>query len=289
MDWRDIPSLSALRAFEAMARLGSFSAAARELNVTHAAVAQHVRGLEAEFGEALARRAGSGMELTEEGQRLAAALSQGFGQIAAGVRELRQARGARPLQVTLTPSFAENWLMPRLGGFRVAHPDIPLALIPHQGVSDLVRDGYDLGLRFGRGHWPGVTAQMLVPANFVIVGTPELLEGTDPDDLQALARLPWYVEEGWDETRLWAEAAGLDLEFSDVTSFPVNTMALSAVRSGLGLALQARALVEGDLKAGRLVALHQVAPSELGYYIVTPEGRLPARVKLLIDWLKSVA
>ncbi len=289
MDWRDIPSLSALRAFEAMARLGSFSAAARELNVTHAAVAQHVRALEAEFGESLARRSGAGMELTEEGARLAASLSQGFGQIAAGVRELRQTRGARPLQVTLTPSFAENWLMPRLGGFRAAHPDIPLALIPHQGVSDLVRDGYDLGLRFGRGDWPGVEAQMLVPANFVIVGTPELLEGTDPEDLTALARMPWYVEEGWDETRLWAEAAGLDLSFSDVTSFPVNTMVLSAVRSGLGLALQAGALVEGDLKAGRLVSLHQVAPSELGYYIVTPTGRMPARVKLFTDWLKSVA
>lgn len=289
MDWRDIPSLSALRAFEAMARLGSFSAAARELNVTHAAVAQHVRGLEAEFGETLARRSGSGMELTEEGQRLAAALSQGFGRIAAGVRDLRELRSARPLQVTLTASFAENWLMPRLGGFRAAHPDIALALIPHQGVSDLLRDGYDLGLRFGRGNWPGVTAQMLVPANFVVVGTPELLEDRDPGDLDALARLPWYVEEGWDETRLWAEAAGLNLEFADVTSFPVNTMVLSAVRAGLGLALQARALVEGDLKAGRLVALHQVAPSELGYYIVTPEGRLSARVKSLVAWLNSVA
>ncbi|WP_421702285.1 LysR family transcriptional regulator [Aliiroseovarius sp.] len=289
MDWRDIPSLSALRAFEAMARLGSFSAAARELNVTHAAVAQHVRGLEAEFGESLARRAGSGMELTEEGQRLAAALSQGFGQIAAGVRELRQARGGRPIQVTLTPSFAENWLMPRLGGFRTAHPDLPIALIPHQGVSDLVRDGYDLGLRFGRGDWPGVEAQMLVPANFVVVGRPDILEGVDTDDLSALATLPWYVEEGWDETRLWAEAAGLDLSFSDVTPFPINTMVLSAVRAGLGVAMQAHALVESDLKSGNLVLLHQAAPSELGYYIVTPEGGVSPRVKLLIDWLKSVA
>ncbi len=277
MDWRDIPSLAALRAFEAMARLGSFSAAARELNVTHAAVAQHVRGLEAEFGTGLARRAGSGMELTEEGgHRLASALSQGgFGQIAAGgVRELRQMRGGRPLQVTLTPSFAENWLMPRLGGFRAAHPDIPLALIPHQNVSDLVRDGFDLGgLRFGRGgDWPGgVEAEMLVPANFVVVGRPEVLQGgLNGDDLGALANLPWFIEEGWDETRLWAEEAGLDLSSSDVTSYAINTMVLSAVRAGLGVAMQARALVEADLKAGNLVALHQVAPSELGYYIVTP-------------------
>lgn len=289
MDWRDIPSLAALRAFEAMGRLGSFSAAARELNVTHAAIAQHVRGLEAEFGQQLVFRQGSGMALTDTGLRLSLSLSEGFGVIASGVRDVRDDGENRPLQVTLTPSFAENWLMPRLGKFWAAHPDVPVALIPSQEVTDLRRDGFDLGLRFGRGDWPGVEAQMLAPANFVIVARPDLVKDVVRGDLRALADLPWIVEAGWEEQRLWAKETGLDLSTTDVTEFPINTMVLSGVRAGLGVALQGRALVENDLATGALVALHETPTTGLGYHIVTRPGAMTGRVKTFVTWLKSVA
>ena len=289
MDWRDIPSLAALRAFEAMGRLGGFSAAARELNVTHAAIAQHVRGLESEFGQELVFRQGPGMALTDAGLRLTVALSEGFGVIASGVRDLRDDADSRPLQVTLTPSFAENWLMPRLGKFWAAHPDIPVALVPSQEVIDLRRDGFDLGLRFGAGDWPGTEVQMLAPAHFVIVGTPDLVRGVPRDDLQALASLPWMKEAGWREQELWASEVGLDMSQLDVTEFPINTMVLSAVRAGLGVALQGRALVENDLASGALVALHETHNTDLGYHIVTRPGAMTGRVKTFVSWLKSVA
>ena len=124
IDWRLFPSLTALRAFEAAARLQSFSLAARELNVTHAAVAQQVRGLEDHLGRELLFRAGRGLALSPEGIRLAAALAEGFGAIAKGLAEV-QAATPGALRVTLTAAFAANWLMPRLGRFWKALRGIP--------------------------------------------------------------------------------------------------------------------------------------------------------------------
>ena len=134
MDWRDIPSLPALRAFEAAARAGSFSAAARELNVTHAAIAQHVRAIESQLGTSLLIRSGKKMALTEAGTRLAQELSSGFGQIIAGVREAAFDAAGSPLKVTVTPSFADNWLMPRLCSFWERHPEITLSITPDNNV-----------------------------------------------------------------------------------------------------------------------------------------------------------
>ncbi|MCL4676548.1 MAG: LysR family transcriptional regulator, partial [Pararhodobacter sp.] len=161
MDWRDIPSLASLRAFDALARHGSLSAAARALNVTHAAVSQHLRALEAEFGEPLARRDGQGMQLTEAGDELAAALAEGFARIAGGVTQLRSRNAARPVVVALTPSFAEAWLMPRMGRFWAAHPDIEVRLVPGVALTDLRRDGVDVAIRFGKGAWPELEAEPL--------------------------------------------------------------------------------------------------------------------------------
>ena len=132
MNWRNIPSLAALRAFEVAARTGSYSAAAQELNVTHAAVAQHVRTVEAHLDKALMIRNGRGMAPTEIGAALAATLSAGFGQIIEGVKQATDDIEARPLAVSVTPSFAENWLMPRLTRFWAAHPGFSLSVTQAQ-------------------------------------------------------------------------------------------------------------------------------------------------------------
>ena len=145
-----LPSLSALRAFEAAARHQSLSAAARELNVTHAAIAQHVRQLEAELSEPLLYRAGRGVAPTEAGQQLARQLGEGFALIAEGVDTLRQQTAARPLAVSLTPSFAINWLMPRMGGFWQAHPDVMVSLTPNTALVDLRREGFDMAIPLRR-------------------------------------------------------------------------------------------------------------------------------------------
>jgi LysR family glycine cleavage system transcriptional activator len=161
MDWRDIPSLSALRAFEAAARLGSYSEAARSLNVTHAAIAQHVRSLEAHFGQPLMQREGRAMAVTEAGRRLHRDVAAGFGEIATGVRALIRERADAPISLTTTQSFAENWLMPRMAQFWATHPGVTVSVSVDNRVIDLRRSEHHLGIRFGAGDWPGLTAEKL--------------------------------------------------------------------------------------------------------------------------------
>jgi LysR family glycine cleavage system transcriptional activator len=288
MDWRRIPSLSALRAFEAQARLGGFTAAARELNITQAAVAQHVRRLEDFFSCALVQRQGRSMGLTDKGHRLTTTLTDGFSTIEAGVADLLADTETRPLSVSTTPSFAENWLMPRLGAFWSGHPGIGIALRPEAGLVDLRRDNVDLAIRYGRGNWSGMDCEKLAPADFVVVGVPALLKdraGATPADLSDLR---WLIEPGFAEQYLWAESFGLDLPALQVTEFPTNMLVLSATRTGYGLSVQPRALVEADIAAGRLIAGATFDVSELGYYMLTRPGGPSERLATFMSWLRRV-
>ncbi|MEM7470282.1 MAG: LysR family transcriptional regulator [Pseudomonadota bacterium] len=287
MEWRDIPSLAALRAFDAMARHGGFSKAARELNVTHAAIAQHVRSLEAELAQSLVLREGRGMTLTEAGRILAEALQGGFGEIAQGVEATRAFGQDRPLQIAMTPSFAENWLMPRIGGFWAEHPEIKLALIPGYELVDLSRDGFDLAIRYGRGGWDGVAQEYLVGAGNVIVATPERAKGVAPGDIAALQKQKWLFETVRAEPRVWGTELGLDFEALDFEEFSANTMVLAATRAGYGFSIQGRALVEADIAAGRLVCLIEAEKTELGYYILTRTGPLSDRLTRFRNWLRA--
>lgn len=190
MDWRNIPSLSALRAFEAAARLRSFTKAADELNVTHAAIAQHVRALEAEFAEPLIQRQGRGVAATLHGQRLADQLTEGFMVISDGVADLRNVSENRPLNLTVTPAFASNWLMPRIGDFWNAHPEIQLNINPHMRLVDLRAEGFDIAIRYGEGVWPGLDAKLLTDGDFWVVATPGLLAGRTAECLADVVDLP---------------------------------------------------------------------------------------------------
>ncbi|SFR34147.1 LysR family transcriptional regulator [Litoreibacter janthinus] len=288
MDWHDIPSLSALRAFEATARHNSFSAAARELNVTHAAIAQHVRGLEADFGAELVFRQGAGMGLTDAGRALALSLGEGFSTIASGVRDIRALRQNRPLTVGMTPTFAENWLMPRIGAFWTEHPEIELVLQPSYAVVDMRRDGLDLAIRYGHGEWAGLDTELLVNANYVVVGAPELAAKGEGSSMKDLCALPWVFETQRLEQRVWAQEVGLDLSCTPITKLPTNALVLSAARAGAGLSIQGRALVERDLKSGNLVCLHEAPLSTLGYYLVTRPVARSEALKIFVRWLKSV-
>ncbi|MBM7070231.1 LysR family transcriptional regulator [Actibacterium sp. 188UL27-1] len=285
MDWRDIPSLAALRAFEAAARAGSFSLAARELNVTHAAIAQHVRAVEAHLQTSLLVRSGRGVALTKAGQRLSASLAEGFGVITTGVRAVAADMAARPLQVTLTPSFAEHWLMPRLAGFWSAHPDITVSITPNREVVDLRRDSFDLGIRYGRGGWPGLEAVHLVQADFVIVAAPALLQGQKADTFDDLATLPWIFETMHYEQRRWLTDLGLNLTACQVKQVPTLSMLLPALRVGAGVSVIAGPLVEQDIAQGRLVALMRERRQGLAYYIIHPPGQLSDRGAVFKTWL----
>lgn len=272
MDWSRIPSLAALRAFDALARRRTLSAAARELNVTHAAISQHLRGLETHFGQTLAQRDGQMFRLTEQGEALALALEDGFSTIAEGVTSLMDATAQGPVRVTLTPTFAETWLMPRIGRFWQAHPDVELHLNPSAGLADLRRDGLDMGIRFGRGTWPGVSAEPFLHSSFVVVTAPHYTPHNRLEEMGDLNLLPWFYSPGSKEHGIWGEALGVDFARPNVQAMETHGMVISAVRSGLGLAIEARTLVEADIASGQLKPLYEGEAQGLGYYIITRPG-----------------
>lgn len=286
MDWSRIPSLSALRAFEAAARLGSFSQAAAELNVTHAAIAQHVRALEDRFSESLMTRQGRGMALTPAGLEFSAALRDGFTRIADAVDALEQATGDRPLNISMTPSFAANWLIPKLGSFWAQHPEITVNLNPGYALVDLANDGFDMAIRFGNGDWPGVASEPLTHGHFVVVARPDLVAGRKIDSVSAAAHLTWLWERMLLEHQALVEAEGLDIAQTRRTVFENNELVLSATREGLGCSVQARVLVERDIASGALKQICALRHTGLGYYLVTRPGRETPALKVFKTWLR---
>lgn len=287
IDWRHMPPLTALRAFAATAREGGFSAAARKLNVTHAAVQQQVRGLETELGTALVWRDGRGLRLTPEGERLATALADGFTIIQTATEALRAHHADRPLTVTLPPAFAAEWLMPRLSRFWKAHPDIALSFLPEQRAIDLRESGANLGIRFGNGSWPGVISDFLAPAPQVVVAAPELLGGRTKLSLREMSMLPWIREGDWPEQMQLLESIGLKPAALKFVDFPNEEMALSAAREGIGLHLETEALIGEDVKLGWLVPIRELKDESLGYYLIWPPGPLSPATHSFVDWLKS--
>lgn len=289
INWRDLPPLSALRAFAAVAELGGFSQAARALNVTHAAVAQQVRALEALMDTPLVARDGRGMALTAEGQQLAQALADGFGTIASGVAALRAGGSDRPVRITLTASFASQWLMPRLKDFWDLHPDIALSLHPDARVSDLRRDGMDLGIRYGNGDWPGVIARFLAPARMAIAAAPGLLDGRESLSTAEMQEMEWILARDWPEQENYLRSLGLDPRTLSRTDFVNEELSLAAARQGLGLVVESLALMEDDLEEGRLILLHDSKDRLPAYFIVTSPGPQRAATRAFLKWLESAA
>src|SRR5215510_14955580 len=157
-----LPPLNALRAFEVAARHNSFTGAATELRVSHAAVSRHVRALEARLGVTLFRRAKRGVELTEDGMRYLNAVSAAFESIAEATEALAKPKDVR-VRVSVEPAFAGRWLIHRLGRFQTAHPDVDVVLEASPRLVDLARDEADLAIRYGQGGWPGVRLDQLAP------------------------------------------------------------------------------------------------------------------------------
>jgi len=259
MNWRDVPSLAALKGFEAAARAGSFSAAARELNVTHAAIAQHVRTVEAHLGLSLLNP-----NIVEDAQ-------------------------ARPLAVTTTPNFAEYWLMPRLCAFWEKHPEIIVSITASNDIVDLRRDGYDIAIRYGTGDFPGLDAHFLVAGDYVVVATPDLLAGRDGCCISDLQDLTWLFSPHLPVYKRWAGENGLDLTTCNIRELSSMSMITSAVRAGGGVSVVIRAMVEQDIADGRLIVVEEGAQTDLGYYIVTQQGRAPEKVRTFRKWLLSRA
>lgn len=292
MDRGALPPLAMLRAFEAAARHLSFSAAGRELNVTHVAVGQQVRKLEAHLGLSLVARSGRSLELTPDGARLAARLIESFDGLRDAFAEIEEEKRGRPLRVTLTPMFAGSWLMPRLGAFRSAHPDIELMLNPTPDLIDLRREDYDLAIRYGARDWPGLETEAFMPSGFAVIAAPKLLEGIRLASPTDLAHLPWILQQGIEEFWVWLADHGVEVGGKrDISHLP-GYMVIPAARDGQGVALVSRVLAEEDIRAGQLVALFEDGwrgESGGGYFLVHRPGPLRAPARQFVRWLKQEA
>lgn len=287
MSVRDLPPLAQLRAFAALAETGGIARAGALLNVSHAAISQQVRALEAHLGLTLLQREGRGVQLTEEGARLGAALTDGFGTMAREVQALTGADADRPLQITTTPMFASEWLLPRLGGFRALHPEIDLTLNPTAARVTLEPGGVDVAIRFGGGRWAGLEAELLLVTEFVIAGATTLIgdcKVATPGDLLAF---PWLQEIGTTETNDWLTQHGVTQgRVKSLTEMPGNLM-LDALRSGQGVAATTRALIAADLARGEVRELFADDGRGLGYYVLTRPGVLRPKARAFVRWLRK--
>ncbi|KZM50221.1 LysR substrate-binding domain-containing protein [Labrenzia sp. OB1] len=289
MDWRSLPSLNSLKTFTAVAETKSLSAAGRELNVTHAAVSQQVKSLENFLGLQLVVREGRGIVLSPEGEQLFEGLSRGFEAILETLDELLREDIARPLNITVTPSFAVSWLMPRINDFRLKHPDIELMLNPTAEVVELKPGGVDLAIRFGKGDWPGFDSELFICTNFAVVGASCLIGDKRIEKPEDILEFPWLSEYGTNELTIWMESQGVvPTGKLNITHLP-GYMVLEGVRRGEGISATAKMFLEADIATGNLKVLFEegVYPGT-GYHLVTRPGVKRPPLKAFMSWLRTL-
>lgn len=290
MDWRDLPPLSSLRAFAAFAEEGSVVAAGDALGVSHAAISQQLRSLEAHLDLVLLDRSGRALTLTPDGVQMAEAVRTGFSGMIAMAQILTGVRAARPLHISLTPTFAASWLMPRLPRFREKFGNVDLMLNPTPELADLGPEGVDLAIRHGACDWPGLECEMLVRSPIVVVAAPSLVGADGPvPEPAALARLPWLEELGRSEADVWLEQQGVHREAGyGMIQLPGNLL-LDGARAGQGVAVTVKCFVEDDIAAGRLRVVAVENTRGAGYYIVTKPGVMRPALKSFVQWLRREA
>lgn len=289
---RQLAPLNGLRAFEAAARHLSLSKAARELNVTPAAVSHQVKGLEEYLGVQLFRRLNKSLLLTDAGQMCLPGLQQGFDRLAEAVAAARAGDETRPITVTAPPTLAAKWLVPRLGHFNEAYPNIQLRLDASAHVVDLVREDVDVAIRYGAGDYPGMVVLCLFDQDIAPVCSPCLLSDSlplrEPADLCNQTLL--HVDEisSYPDWRMWLKSAGVvGCNENRGPHFTQNSLALEAAIEGQGIALMDLVVVDSELKNGRLVKPFDVGfPTKFAHYLVYPLGHdSRPRVAAFRDWI----
>lgn len=291
---------TALRAFEAVARLRGFGRAAEDLGVTQSAVSQHVKSLEEWLGQRLLIRGGGRVSPTPEGARLAEAVKHGFGQVASVCRDLREARaGALALNISCLPGFAYLWLIPRLIGFDQSHPDIPVSINTTAALANFTEDETDLAIRYGLGGYAGLHVERLLSETLFPVCAPALLDRGPPlRGPEDLARHTLLVDDVTDldgnppTWEFWARESGMALPQSlRLRRFGQSNMVVQAAERGLGVALGRSPLVTDALARGSLVRPFDGEVASLfSYWIVCPNEALKvSRVRDFRDWLVTEA
>jgi LysR family glycine cleavage system transcriptional activator len=284
--------LSAIRAFEAAARHQSFTRAAEELGMTQAAVSYQIKVLEDRLGTQLFARLPRQVALTDAGRQLAPAITEAFELLHAAFEGVGENVNS-VLTMSVLPTIAAHWLVPRLGRFQAAHPQIAVEVDTDHSVVDFTRDGVDLGIRSGLGDWPGLEAHRLLPSHFTPVCSPGLLRNrvvSTPADLLQLPLIgsgdPWWGE--------WFEAAGLpNVDLPDRRGPTLHTQQFEgmAAMAGQGVALVNPYFFAEDLASGRLVQPFDiVVQARRSYWLVYPKARRrSAKTRAFRDWILEEA
>jgi LysR family glycine cleavage system transcriptional activator len=288
MNWSKLPPLNSLRAFAAVASAGSYAGAADHLNVTQAAVSQQVKALENRMGVVLVERVGRSIELTRSGARLARDLEAGFDIISRGVERLHEEVVLRPVQVTMPPAFAVEWLMPRIGEFQRSNPEITLMLNPTSQLVELRPGGIDVAIRYRDQRRAEPDVDAVLQTDMVVIGAPSLVGARDLSDHKSLADLPWLQELGTNEAAEWFTFHGVVPKRPLAINHMPGNLIMPAVRRGDGITYTARAFFTEDIAAGRVVVL--ASETLFGvYHIETAPGLQRREVLAFIKWLRSKA
>lgn len=289
-----LPPFAALRAFQAAAVHGRFRDAADSLGVTESAISHQVRRLEVFLRVALFERSAGGARLTAAGRRYLEQVDPALRQIQAATEAMLRPAGRGVVRLTLPPSLAATWLIPRLGAFERAEPELEVQLVSTTRVVDLRRDQVDLAIRHGKGIWPGLEASFLLEETALPVCAPGYLDAFETDDLQGLLQRARLIVNGRfpDEWEEWARARGLaPPPLANALTMEAQEQALQLAESGHGLAMGRRPVVDDRLARGLLVAPFGAAdPTGAAYYLCRAAGTPPtAAARRLERWLGGLA
>ncbi|MDP5216357.1 LysR substrate-binding domain-containing protein [Ruegeria sp. 2205SS24-7] len=282
-----LPSLAAIRAFEAAARHQSFTRAAEELGMSQASVSYQIRVLEERLGFRLFARAARKVHLTRDGERLAKSVVEAFDLMRTAFQTVEADQHAT-LTISATPTFSANWLAPNIGRFQIAHPEIAVRVFANEERTDFARSEIDLAIRYGDGGFPGLRAHRLMPTEFTPVFGPAL--GAVPSSPQELLEYPLICprDSYW---RIWFDAAGCDpsgLERLTGTSMASQTEAAQAAMAGHGIAMLSPRFFRQDLASGRLIQPFElVATDGMAHWLVYPEARRNLnKIRLFRRWIE---
>jgi LysR family glycine cleavage system transcriptional activator len=295
---RSLPPLNALRAFEAAARHLSLSLAANELNVTPAAISHQVRLLEDHIGLPVFERNGRGLALTDAGAAGLPDLREAFARLSAAMDAIGSLGETGTLSVSVAPSFAAKWLLPRLESFEREQPQIDVHVSVSMQLADFARDRIDVAIRYGAGGYPEVFFEKLLAETVMPVCSPDLLRGRilhSPRDLLSLTLLHDDSPDNdpscpnWE---MWLRAAGVeDVEVDRGPRFNQASLVIESAILGRGVALAKSTLAAADIEAGRLVRpIEAERPVDFAYYFVAPRAKLNLpKVVYFRDWLRRQA
>jgi LysR family glycine cleavage system transcriptional activator len=288
------PPLKAVRYFEAAARHLSFSRAAEELSVTHSAISHQIKALEGWLGVPLFERGTRQVALTDAGRRFLPPIRSGLLQIAEAAREVSTATRGGPIVVSVLPSVAAKWMVPKLHDFRARHPDIDVRISATSRVETIGDGDIDIAIRFGRGTWTGVTSELLLANDLFPVCSPKLPAADKPlKEPRDLLQYPLlsdsdYSGANYDFWRDWLLAAGIeDARYRPGLSFNVSNLLMQAAVDGLGVAMGNTMLAGEDLRQGRLIRPFDLTVwPDSGFYVVYAKSALQRpKIKAFRDWL----